>query len=157
MNEIDLIKKYLEAGGNLGQGNRVTNISYYQEGALAIADAYVLNLGVITGNAIGQSFFFGNVNINITISGVVVLTNQMLLNLQFMTILKNMSETGYGATTMGVNCGMSLLGNGEYEGNRRLYGMGFNRVVINKNGFGAATFAVRMAFNGYLFSLEFPV
>lgn len=149
MTEIDLIVKYLEK-----YGTKVTEIDYYTEGHLATVDANVWEVGISEGELTTRHFFFGHVNINATISGVIVLTNQMLLNLQFMTIIPRRTEVGYAAQTMGVNLGMSLMGNGEYEGNKRLYGMGFNRAVTNKNGFGAATFAVRYCFNGYRFRLS---
>ena len=150
ISELQLIERYLERTG----ANMVTYVSYYHEGALVTVDATTINIGVVDGIPANKCWFFGEVNINATIAGVIVLTNQMLLNLQFMTILPGKTEVGYVAKTMGVGLGMSLLGNGEYEGCSRLYAMGFNRVVTNKMGFGAATFAVRYCFNGYLFTIR---
>ena len=49
---------------------------------------------------------------------------------------------------------MGRESNGLYEGNKRVYDMGFNRVVTTKNGLGSATFAVRYLFNGYLFIMR---
>ena len=149
MNEFDLITKYLEK-----YGTKVMEFDYYAEGHLAIASEDVWNLGIIEGEQPLRSFFFGNVNINTTIAGVVVLTNQNLLNLQFLTLLPRRTEVGYAAYTMGVNLSMSLMGNGEYEGSKRLYGMGLNRVLTQQNGLGDATFEVRYCFNGYRFRLS---
>jgi hypothetical protein len=149
MDEIALIKKYLDK-----YGTTVINVEYYTEGHLAIADADVWNLGIIAGETVTRVWMFGNVHINTTIAGVINLADQNMLNLQFLTAIPGITEVGYAAHTMGVNLGMSLMGNGEYEGNKRLYGMGFNRVVTNTNDFGAATFAVRYCFNGYRFRIK---
>jgi len=143
------MKRYLNK-----HGTHIINVEYYHEGHNATSDTDVWDLGVVTGEQQSRLWCFGHMNISTTIAGVIVLTNQMMLDLEFTTILPGVTEVGYVNHAMGVNLGMSLMGNGEYEGRSRLYGMGFNRVVTNTLGFGAATFIVRYCFNGYIFRIK---
>lgn len=147
MNEFDLIKKYLEK-----HSTKVIGIEYFDWNIVTVAVLAGTYLGAPQGEIPRQSWFFGHVNIVAKIGGVIVLTNEMRLRFQLVSDFGNIFQYNL-ITEMGVNFGMSLLGNGEYEGVKRLYGCGFNRLELATYGFGAATFEVGMQFNGYLFRL----
>jgi len=147
MNEFDLIKKFLATAGF-----RVMDVRYFRQHYTIAAEAG-FDIGVPQGFIANHQFFFGNVSINHQIQGVVVLTNQMLTDIHLSTLLYGSAETSDTRITMGVNCGMSLLGNGFYQGYKRIYGIGCNRVSILNHGFGAATFTCEVGFNGLMFSV----
>lgn len=146
MSEIDLIVKYLEK-----RAGKVKDYTYYSEVANLIADD-VYKVGANDGYPDQDVFFFGHVSLDVLINGVVVLTNANLLVFNFNTTLKSRSTDS--AFKMAVNLGMSGLGDGTYVGEKRIYGIGFNRFSVAQSGFGAATYSVYMALNGYLFEIQ---
>jgi hypothetical protein len=149
MNEIDLIVKWLQKIGGV-----VDDAFYYHELYQNTADGAFWYLGQAEGMDINKNFFLGNVEIHTTISGVVVLTNAMIINNDFNTVLKNSLVRGAFIYECGVALDMSLMGSGIYVGNRRLYGCGFNKMATSLTGFGAATFAQDITFNGYAFVMK---
>lgn len=150
MNEIELIIRYLER-----HGSKVIDIAYHAE------ELYCTSLvgtsyypGIISGFNFMDCFFFGNVTIYAEVSGVVDLANKMIIYTEFQVQLKGGATVVHNMQTMGVAHNMNLMGNGEYVGNKRLYGMGFNRIDVGVEGFGAATLAQAMQVNGYLFRMR---
>jgi hypothetical protein len=148
MNEFDLIKRYLST-----VGCRVFDVKYFRQD-IHFPGPAGYDIGAAQGIPVNHGFFFGNVSIYNEISGVIVLTNQMLNTVYFTTLLYNaLAETGDTFVGLGVNCGMSLLGNGIYVGSKRIYGISCNRVSVDGIGFGAADFSIHVFFNGYMFTI----
>jgi hypothetical protein len=147
MDELDLIKGYL-----LKRGSKIMSACYYNESCLCTATGYTYNFGRVDGVTLGHAFLFGHVNLRAHVAGVINLANQMRLSYTFESYLWNWDEVVL-QSGIGVNYGLSLLGNGEYEGNKRIYGIGFSRFNLDAVGFGAATFDVVVNFNGYLFTI----
>lgn len=148
MTEIDLIVKYLER-----KGSNVVDFIYYNEG-FTLSGTGVCDIGEHEGVILENNFFFGHVTQRVQIAGAVVLTNKNMMELIYYTYLKGRIESGSVLHHMGVNLGMSLLGDGLYEGSKRIYGMGFNKIAVNKVGMGAAEPTVQINCNGYLFKMK---
>ena len=147
MTEIDLIVKYLEL-----RGSKVQDIFYYDEHLNYIADGSK-TLGAVNGYGIGDAYFFGNISIYTRIDGVIVLANKNAIDIVFYHLIKATGQNYVSNISVGVGS-MNLMGNGAYEDNRRLYGMGLNRVIVARNDFGAATFQIDLYFNGYRFMMK---
>ena len=146
MNEIDLIKKYLARAGF-----RISDISYYDQTFNFIA-AGVMVFGGVDGYVDEHQYFFGNISINDVLGGVVVLTNQNLHTFFFNTLLYSQLDRETARVSMGVGYGMGLLGNGTYQGYKRIYGVGCNRVTVGQFGCGASTLTASINLNGFMFT-----
>ena len=144
--EIDLMIRYLEK-----LGTKVNDVCYYNEGMIAMAHGYSLDIGVISGYAAQKCWFFGEVNMSVTIGGVIDLGDANTLLIKFSSLIKGQYDLGSVDIYKGVNNGLNLRGDGQYQGSSRHYQMGFNKVDVTASDFGAATFVVDCAFNGYLF------
>lgn len=149
MNEIDLIIKRLERNGS-----PVDDVFYYTEGIVTGTSPYALNIGLVSGYPVGKCWFFGNVGMAITIGGVIVLTDINTLFMRFGSTFRGIDDLGPVDIYKGVNNGVNLRGDGQYQGNSKIYQIGFNWVTAVKQGFGAATFILDFAFNGFLFILK---
>lgn len=150
MNEIDLIKRYLEKSG----AYRVQSISYYAEGFAGIVADGNTNLGVVAGMPVTRAFFFGNLEINAALEGVIVLANRNQIGTTFQTVLPGVTEAGFHSLPLAIGSGLNALGDGTYGGNRRVYGVGGNRIVWVRLNCGAATLGYSWNFNGYVFLLR---
>ena len=147
--EFGIIEQYIER-----YGARLTLIAYYNEGFVLNAATSSVYVGVKEGYKAKYCYFFGNVVINGCITGTVVLTNANFCNVKFMTDMPNRIETNYLDCISTINSPLVLLGNGEYRGTRRLYGVGCNRIDLEFTGFGAAVHTTYVHLNGYLFSMR---
>jgi len=146
LNELQLIKKYLDK-----VGFRISDITYFDETFTFIA-AGTQEIGQAQGFNVGHQFFFGNISIDDSVTGVVVLANKNLHTIYFNTLFYSGIVRESARVSMGVNLGMSLLGDGVYQGCKRLYGVGCNRVVIGQFGCGASTLTCTINLNGYMFT-----
>ena len=146
-NEFDLIVKYL---GTVG--HRVMDVRYFRE-QMIIAGAAGYDIGAAQGFVPNQQFFFGNISISITMSGVIVLTNENLISTVLSTLLFGHLEIQDIRVLLGVNLGMNLMGNGYYIGEKRIYGLGCNRISVQFVGIGAAVIDLWAGFNGYMFTV----
>lgn len=144
-NEFELINKYLTRAGY-----RVKDVCYYDM-SFTFLGAGTQEIGWPDGYIAGHQFFFGNVSVDDTLGGVVVLANQNLHTFYFTTLLYNGIERESARLSMGVNMDMGLLGNGQYQGCKRLYGIGCNRVTAGQFGCGASTISATISLNGYIF------
>ena len=149
MNEIDMIKRYLER-----HGSKVVDMFYFNDGFTTSADGFVFYAGLSMGYEFKDAWFFGHINMKVSFLGTIVLTDKNLLNIQFYSMLKGRDDVGYMNIYKGVNLGMSLMGDGTYEGISRYYSMGFNKIIITKLDFGATVFNVLLSMNGYLFLMK---
>lgn len=149
MNEFDFIKKYLEKSG----AYRLTDISYYNEGK-SISASNTTMIGAIRGIPPGYAYCFGNLDVSITMAGVIVLANMNKFWTKISTTLPGLSEIGFNDNYLCIGAGMNILGNGNYYGYKRFYGIGFNRLDFTSVDIGAATFVWNFNFNGYLFKLK---
>lgn len=152
MNELDLIKSYLER-----EHTKVIDAFYIHKHHLITVDHDYVPVGKDYGYALTEDekkmYFFGNVTLEVRLAGVVTLANKNIINCSFETIGRTVQGSG-GTMTFAVGHNLSLLGDGTYLGIERLYAMGFTRMTINKDTLGAATFLVSVEFNGFLFRLE---
>jgi hypothetical protein len=148
MSEFDAIKKYLEKGSG-----KVEDISYYTESQVFNAGGSFF-IGKQEGISDKKCYFFGNLNLNLEVNIPVVLTNRMELIVILRTYLQGREEYSGIDIPIGVNLGISLLGDGSYAGGKRLYGVGFNNVGLAVGGFGVSTFLLTVNWNGYLFRLK---
>jgi hypothetical protein len=148
MNEIDLIVKWLQK--NSGP---VDDVFYYHEYMTQNAAGH-WHLGLLGGYAEDRHFFFGNVNILTIIQGVILLTDQMLINHIFATYMTGNIPLGQTNIAIAVNSGVNLLGDGVYTGNKKVYQVGFNRLTTALSDFGAATFVQNITFNGFAFRMK---
>jgi hypothetical protein len=148
MNEIDLIIRALER-----KGSPVEDVFYWNEGCLATNTGFWYRFGVADGLEYQRCWFFGNLSLKLHIAGVIVLTNQMRVAYGFSSTLRG-ENLGVLVGGIGVNYGVNLLGNGEYEGIKKLYQVGFNWMNVDTVGFGAATFDLVTNFNGFVFKLK---
>jgi hypothetical protein len=149
MNEFDLIKKYLERSGTY----RLKNIRYYNEGKSSTASQTTM-LGLIAGIPSGYCYCFGNFEISIQMAGVIVLANMNKFWTNVVTTLPGLAEVGFINHYLAIGAGMNLLGNGNYYGYKRFYGIGGNRIDLTSQDIGAATFVWSWNFNGYIFILR---
>ena len=148
--EFGAIERYLEK-----RGSEVVAIEYFDTNIVATAPLAGTYLGHALGEQDRGGWFLGNVQLVSKIGGVIVLTNENRLRLQLVTDLRGIFQYNL-IYNFGVNLHMSLAGNGEYFGDHRFYGAGFNRIELNTYGCGAATYEVGIQFNGYLFRLKYP-
>lgn len=146
-NEFELIIKYLSRAGA-----RVRDIVYFAE-SFTFVDAGVQEIGQMQGFIPQHQFFFGNISIDDTLGGVVVLTNENLHTFFFTTLLYNDIEVESARVSMAIGAGLALQGNGEYLGCKRIYGVGCNRVTAGEFGVGAATLVATISMNGYMFTI----
>jgi hypothetical protein len=145
VNESELIAKYLSRAGI-----RVKDVLYYDQ-SFTFTGAGTEQVGNIDGYIPEHCFFFGNVIIDDTLGGVIVLANQNMHTFFFTTLLFNGIERESARVSMAVNYGMGLLGNGVYQGYKRLYGVGCNRVTAGRIGCGASTISATISLNGFMF------
>ena len=149
MNEIDLIKRYLERSG----AYRIKNIYYYNEGDNVDVATSVL-MGVVIGVQPEYVYCFGNLDCHIELSGVITLADKNKFRIKASTALPYLKENGFYETSLCIGGGLNLLGDGTYEGYKRIYGIGFNRLDLEALDIAAATFVLNYNFNGYIFILR---
>jgi len=150
MNEFDLIKKFLE-----GHGSKIIGSSFYAESVSL--NAGINRMGVANGEIVGGSWYFGNVSMYARLTGVVDLANENRVSYSFGSELANFANTISLTESLAIGSGLNLLGDGSYIANRRLYGVGFNRIDITLNNFGAAVLQLILTFNGYQFRMKYPI
>ena len=150
MNEIDLIRYYLEKSGI----EKVLQISYYNEGQTGIIVPGTVLLGVVAGAPAPHSYFFGNLEVSLTLSGVIVLANTNRITFIAQTVLPGFNEAGRYDASVCIGNGLNLLGDGTYFAHRRKYAIGCNRLDYGLYDAGAATFVVSWNFNGYWFKMR---
>ena len=149
MNEFDCIIEYLER-----HGSKVDAVRYYHEGiGWTTSDVYV-TMGTKEGRDEKDVYVFGNLHISAQLQGTIVLTNQNTLRFVLTTKLKGLDEIGIIEQNLSIGDGLNSLGNGYYEGSKRLYGVGFNRISYTRVGIGAAAPVVFWSFNGYIFLMK---
>lgn len=151
MEEEDLIVRYLER-----KGSRVIDIVYYYEYFSKTADGNIYIAGENEGVINKKSFFFGNVHFDMVldIGGGIVLANRNQLQVDMCTNLTGRDEPGVISCIMAIGNGLSMLGNGSYEGVKRMYGIGFNYAVVAGSDVGAATWEIRTTLNGILYVMK---
>jgi hypothetical protein len=149
MNEIDLIVKWLEKNSG-----RVDDVCYYHEFAMINAGGAVWRPGIAQGGTINKDYYFGNLVIETEIAGVIVLTDANIIDHIYSTIMNGNVPLGEISLKIGVNIGADLVGNGHYVGNKRLFQVGFNRLDVVLDDFGAATFVQNIHFNGFVFRMK---
>lgn len=146
MTEIDLISKYLEK-----RGGKVKDITYFSD-VVAMVDGVDYYVGAQDGYPGKDVFFFGHLGLDVLIYNTPLLTDSNVLVFNFNTTLKSRSTDS--VLKIGVNLGMSLMGDGTYIGEKRLYGIGFNKFSVAKVDFGTALFSGYCSYNGYLFEIQ---
>lgn len=147
VNEFGLISKYLGSAGY-----RVMDVRYFRQQKIITAAAGY-DIGDDQGFPPEHQFFFGNISIDAELSGVIVLANENLLSTVFSTLLFGHPEIQDVRIRLGVNLDMSLMGNGFYIGQKRLYGVGCNRISVQFVDLGAAVVEYWVGFNGYMFTV----
>jgi len=148
MNEIELIIAFLEI-----HGGRVLDVKYYQNNDV-FKTGVTFNLG--SDNGITNPnlvYFFGNVSLNFSLSGTVVLTDRNEVIVKLNTKLRERTLEPL-VNSMQVNQGLNLLGDGIYYGTRRLYGVGCTDLELTNYDTGAATYYCNVSLNGYLFIMS---
>ena len=149
MNEFDLIKRYLEKSGSY----KMVGAEYYNEG-LELNAAGAVDIGNVAGIGDTFAFFFGNITINIQLSGVIAAADANELETYLRTNLPRGAEPGVTLCHMAVGAGINPMGDGRYIGHRRLYGVGFNQLELILTDIGAANVEYNFNVNGYLFRLR---
>jgi hypothetical protein len=148
MEELDLISKFISRAGA-----RIKDVRFFIESFVFIG-AGTQELGTaVDGYTAQHQFFFGHFTIDDTVGGVINPALQNLHTFYFTTLLYNGIEVESARASMGVNCGMGLLGNGAYQGYKRLYAVGCNRVTVAQWGCGASTIVANISLNGYMFTI----
>ena len=146
-NEVALIVKYLER-----LNTKVTDAFYYNEG-LALSDTIPsLPIGHSSG-VVGKIYFFGNVMVNVTLSGVTLpLVN--FCRARFLNSLKGFTESNYIDCYM--SCGNGLIEQqaGVYHGYHRIYQIGFDYITIDDDVSGGASLLANFGLNGYVFVMK---
>lgn len=145
LNEFDLITKFLTRAGY-----RIKDVCYYDM-SFTFMGAGTQEIGQPDGYIPGHCFFFGNISVDDSMQGVIVLANQNLHSFYFTTLLYGGIERESARLSMGVNFDMGLLGNGFYQGCKRLYGVGCSRITLDRVGCGASTVAATISLNGFMF------
>lgn len=146
--ELTLIVRKLEM-----MGKKVSNIYYHNETCLATVSGFQYQFGLVGGLTYGNCWFFGNIGIVLRMAGVIVLTNENDFAYTFSSTLVG-EDVATARGRIGVNNGLNLLGNGNYEGTKKIYQVGFNWFGMLALGIGAATFQMIVDFNGYVFKLQ---
>jgi hypothetical protein len=149
MNEIDLIIRWLEK--NSGQ---VDDVCYYHEFAMVNAGGAVWRPGIAQGGVINHDYYFGNLTIETLINGVIVLTDRNRIAHIYSTIMSGNVPLGEVNIMFAINSGADLLGDGVYMGNKKIFQVGFNRLDVVLDDFGAATFVQNIHFNGFMFRMK---
>jgi len=149
MNELDLIKRYLERSG----AYRLQTCYYYNEGKNFSASNTVM-MGAVKGITPGYCYCFGNVEISIELAGEILLLNENKFWTKMQTTLPGLSEVGFYDNYLCIGGGLNLMGDGCYYGYKRFYGVGFNRIDFTSVDIGAAVFTWNFNFNGYIFILR---
>ncbi len=144
--EIDLVIQGLER-----KGSTVTDYWYHEEGISFAVDG---SLEVGEGIPIQDCFFFGHVSLYGTITGAITLAGKNLVMLDFARINKGSTESGINFVGLAIGNGFNALGDGTYILNKRLYGMGFNKVLWTFLGFAAANKIMYIRINGYIFKMR---
>jgi hypothetical protein len=149
MNEEDLVEKYLKR-----VGSEVID-KYYYSGNLGTDTFPVIKyMGIGKVEQYEKCFFYGNISVNIDISGVVTLAGQNSLILGFVSeFIGGFTSNDFGVH-MNIGNGINLLGDGTYMGSKRFYGVGFNRISFAVVDVAAAVFNVSVRFNGILFIMK---
>jgi hypothetical protein len=147
INEFSLIFKYLE-----GIGKRVLDVKYFTD-FYNIDAAAAFDLGTTQGYVPNHQFFFGNISISAFMGGVIDLADQNVISTAFETVFFAHPPVQNLRVRLGVNVGMTLTGDGKYIGEKRLYGVGCNRMSVGFLDTGAAVIEYWVSFNGYMFSV----
>jgi len=150
VNEIDLIVKWLQK--NSGP---VNDVIYHNEYHTLSASPDIWDLGIEGGGYEKEKhFFFGNLQMHTLVSGVIVLTDKMGIIVCPDTILSSGMAVAKTIITVGVNYGLNLAGDGTYEGNKKIYQVGCNKIITSVDDFGAADFYIDYTFNGFVFIMK---
>jgi len=147
MNEFDLIEKYLG-----GVGFRIKDLRYFRQ-YLTIAAEAGYDIGAAQGFPANHQFFFGNITIWTYLVGALTLANKNIISHLFSTLLYGHVEIEDLKLYLAPGAGMGLLGDGTYVGNKRLYGVGCNRISVQKIDFPTGTWSTEVAFNGYIWTV----
>jgi hypothetical protein len=143
---IKLIERYLSSYGCL-----VKDVKFHRE-LILLSSEVAYNVGANIGAIPGHAFFIGTVGIWTELYDCAVLADKNVIRTNFSTLLYNGVEYSDMDVIQGVNCGLSLLGNGDYAGMKRLYNCGFNKITIDElNLDPAASYMVEIALTGLIF------
>jgi hypothetical protein len=136
-------------------GYRVNDVTYHTE-LFAVSSVGTIrwpgaNKGLLPGN----TYFFGNVSVWSEFYTLTLLAAKNCLRLNFYTQLMNdpAAYTNFDII-QGVNLDMSLMGNGDYTGLRRLNNVSFSHFNESLLGFDpGATWMSMITLNGFLYLL----
>lgn len=146
-NEIELVTRYIE-----GSGYRVKDVRYFEDHILYMG-AGNYYVGVNQGHVQQHQFFYGNISLQDEMQGVINLANRNEHVIIFSTLLYGGVAIETARHSFCVNSGLDLLGDGNYIGSKRLYGVGCNQVDIGVIGCGAALIAGGISFTGLIWTI----
>jgi hypothetical protein len=149
MNELDLILKWLRK-----KSGPVKDVFYHNEFHTVSVSPDTWDLGGEDGFIKEKHFFFGNLQIHTLVSGVILLTDKMGIIVAPDTVFVSSVAMAKTIITLGINYGLNLTGNGEYEGNKKVYQLGCNKIITSVDDFGAADFYIDYTFNGFVFEMN---
>ena len=148
MEEKDLFIRYIES-----HGSKVKDVIYHYEEYDVEADT-VTYVGKANGYIKNSCFLFGNVSVNTLVEGVITLglanKYSVLLSIEF----GSRTEPGSIEIINSIGDGLNLLGDGRYQGVKRVYGVGFNNLIINSEGIQDAIWETKVVVNGFLYILR---
>jgi len=146
-NEIELITRYIE-----GAGYRVKDVRYIDDNIMYMG-AGNYYVGVNQGHIVQHQFFYGNISMQDEFQGVINLANRNEHVLIFSTLLYGGVNVETARHSFCVGSNSDLLGDGNYIGQKRFYGVGCNQVTIGAVGCGAALIAGGISFNGLIWTI----
>jgi hypothetical protein len=141
MEERDLIIRYLE-----NNGAKVRDCYYYSEES----DSLTMDLGVTKGLALYGCYLFGNISITATMSGV-TLANKNIVQVSVGDVIMGGLAKSEHHFKYAPGAGFGMLGDGTYILEKRIYGIGFNRIYETDIDAGGTTIVGNMTVNGMIY------
>ena len=131
MNEFELIQRYISTAGY-----RIKDTKFFRQLLLGNGAAPgPFDVGGNIGEIPQHNLFYGNVHLWTEMYPPIGLGFKNMIRINFSTLLYGGVQFTDMDHVMGVNLGLSLMGNGDYSGSKRLYGSCFNIVNFQPDDF----------------------
>jgi hypothetical protein len=145
--EIQAIIKYLEKGNS-----KVVDMVYHNEYSFFQADE-TRQMGIAEGLIQQDFYFFGHAQVLVNMGPGANTAIKNGIDIQFTGSLKG--RVCYGLLhQMYIGNGLYKMGDDTYQGNKRIYAQGCNRVVISHVGFVNVDMLVQIFYNGIVFKMR---
>lgn len=153
MNEIDVITRWCEK-----YGSSVDSVNFHKDSKLFAGlgpwAGTTWDIGENEGLQVDKSYFFGHVDVTISLSGTINPADANGLDAHFISYMKSRQISGSNLL-LAVGSGIDILGNGAYIGYRRLYAKAFNRIFTSLAMIDAScVYSVTYEVEGYLFRMK---